>query len=151
RAACDELGLPVWHDPHNADPAFARARVRAAMPVLTDALGDDLPDNLARTAALVADDNRALDSWAASVAAEAVDGDEVNVAALQDVPRAVRTRVLRAWALARGVPGDNLFYVHIDAMDALTVRWRGQGPVHLPSGARASRRAGRLRIEAPEG
>ena len=53
RAACAELGLRPWQDPHNADPAYARSRVRAALPVLVEALGADLVDNLARTAALV--------------------------------------------------------------------------------------------------
>ena len=28
RAACADLGLAVWDDPHNADPAFTRVRVR---------------------------------------------------------------------------------------------------------------------------
>ena len=27
--ACQALGLAPWHDPHNCDPAYARARVRA--------------------------------------------------------------------------------------------------------------------------
>src|SRR6201996_1717126 len=36
-AACRALGLTPWADPHNADPAYARARVRStAMPALVD-------------------------------------------------------------------------------------------------------------------
>ena len=41
-----------WEDPHNADPAYARSRVRAtALPALVDALGPGVVANLARTAA----------------------------------------------------------------------------------------------------
>ena len=40
RDACAALGLQPWDDPHNSDPAYARARVRhQVMPVLEAALG----------------------------------------------------------------------------------------------------------------
>src|SRR5204862_3332712 len=49
RAACAELGLTPWEDPHNADPSFSRARVRAAIPVLVATPGGDAGANLARS------------------------------------------------------------------------------------------------------
>jgi len=141
RAACVELGLAPWEDPHNVDPAYSRARVRAALPVLAEILGPDLVPNLARTARLVAADVAALDALAAAV--DLAPG-VLSIAELAGLPAAVRTRVLRAFALRLGAPGGALSSAHIDALDALVTAWRGQGPVALPGGIEVSRRAGWL-------
>jgi tRNA(Ile)-lysidine synthase len=153
RAACAALGLDAWEDPHNTDPAYARARVRmTALPALVDALGDRVVDNLARTAAQVADDNAALDQWASRALAKARGGDgTLAVAALRDLPDAVRTRVLHAWARELGTPGAALSHRHVAAMDALVTDWRGQGPTHLPGGRTVRRHAGRLLADGPGG
>jgi len=141
RAACDELGLTPWDDPHNSDPAYSRARVRAALPVLAEILGPDVVRNLARTAGLVAQDVAALDALAAAVT---VGAGGLEVAELAALVPAVRTRVLRAFALRLGAPGGALSSKHIDALDALVMDWRGQGPVALPGGIEVSRRGARL-------
>jgi len=48
-AACADAGLEPWDDPWNADPAYARARVRAAvLPVLEAELGPGIAEALAR-------------------------------------------------------------------------------------------------------
>lgn len=140
-AACRELDLPVWHDPHNDDPAYTRSRLRAAMPVLTRTLGDRLVANLARTAELVAADSAALDDWAGERlrVGRAADPARLDIARFVDLPRAVRTRVWRQWLLANGAEPDGLSYVHIMAVDALVVSWRGQGPVAVPGGGRVCR------------
>src|SRR4051794_21942057 len=53
-AACAALGLDVWDDPHNVDPAFARSRIRAdVMPALEAALGPGSAEALARSAELL--------------------------------------------------------------------------------------------------
>ncbi|MER6596620.1 tRNA lysidine(34) synthetase TilS, partial [Micromonospora purpureochromogenes] len=149
RKACAALGLTPWEDPHNADPSYARARVRAdVLPVLLRALGPGVLDNLARTARLVAADTAALDDLAAAALAaptgvRAVDG-ELSVAALAALAPAVRTRVLHAWALELGASGGALSHRHVAALDALVTDWRGQGATHLPGGLRVIRRAGRL-------
>nr|WP_306687201.1 tRNA lysidine(34) synthetase [Corynebacterium xerosis] len=63
-AVCDELGLEPWHDPHNADPRFARVRARAtALPMLEELLGPGIAENLARTADLLRADARASMPW----------------------------------------------------------------------------------------
>ncbi|WP_329019518.1 tRNA lysidine(34) synthetase TilS [Micromonospora rifamycinica] len=70
RGACAALGLVPWQDPHNTDPSYARARVRAdALPALVAALGVGVRDNLARTARLLAADTAALDDLAAAALA----------------------------------------------------------------------------------
>jgi tRNA(Ile)-lysidine synthase len=137
--ACQALGLAVWSDPHNADPAFTRARVReGALPALVDALGPGVPEALARTAALLRADADALDGWAAAVA------DPAAVAALAALPAAVRTRVLRRAAIAAGVPAGPLTARHVRAIEALVTEWHGQGPVSLPGGLVAERSYDRL-------
>jgi tRNA(Ile)-lysidine synthase len=65
RRACTAMGLPVWDDPHNADPSFTRVRVRrAALPALEAALGPGVAAALARTARMLREDADALDAWA---------------------------------------------------------------------------------------
>ncbi|GIJ51803.1 tRNA(Ile)-lysidine synthase [Virgisporangium aliadipatigenens] len=142
RAACLALGLTPWDDPHNADPAFARARVRGALPTLVHTLGPKVIDNLARAAALIAADNAALDALAARAAEAARDGDGLSAATLAAEPAATRTRVLRLYAAELGAKA--LSQRHIAALDALVCQWRGQGPVALPGGIRVARRDGRL-------
>jgi tRNA(Ile)-lysidine synthase len=64
RKACMVQSLPVWDDPHNADPAYTRSRVRhEALPALEKALGKGVVEALARTAQLSRDDADALDAW----------------------------------------------------------------------------------------
>jgi tRNA(Ile)-lysidine synthase len=135
-AACAALGLEPWHDPHNNDPAYARSRVRE----LVATLGPGVVGNLARTAALIAADNEALDALAAMV--DVAGG--VDVATVAALSAAVRTRVLHRWARTLGVSGSALSSRHVAALDALVTRWHGQGPVSLPGGVQVARRAGRL-------
>ncbi|MEH0841398.1 tRNA lysidine(34) synthetase TilS [Micromonospora sp. CPCC 205711] len=146
RKACAALGLTPWEDPHNADPAYARARVRAdVLPVLVRTLGPGVLDNLARTARLVAADTAALDDLAAAALAAAGDaGPGLSITTLAALPEAVRTRVLHAWARELGAPPAALSHRHVAALDALVTEWRGQGAVHLPGAIRVVRREGSL-------
>jgi tRNA(Ile)-lysidine synthase len=67
REACTAQGLEPWDDPHNADPVYARARVRhQAMPALEEALGPGVAAALARSAAQLSADCDALDALAAA-------------------------------------------------------------------------------------
>ena len=64
-AACAELGLEPWQDPHNRDFRFARARVRhQALPTLEAALGPGVAEALARTASQLRADTECLDDLA---------------------------------------------------------------------------------------
>jgi tRNA(Ile)-lysidine synthase len=145
-AACTVLKLEPWQDPHNTDPAYARARVRALLASLVDTLGDGVVDNLARTAGLVAQDTAALDALAAEILAVAGDGGSLAIPMLADLPDALRTRVLHGFALAVGSPGGALGHRHVAALDALVTNWHGQGPVALPGGIQVSRLGDQLRI-----
>jgi tRNA(Ile)-lysidine synthase len=147
-AACRALGLAFWQDPHNTDPAFTRARVRHdVLPVLEKHLGPGVADALARTARLLRDDADALDDLADEAMVRSARGP--GVLAVDDLlaqPAAVRRRVLRRTALEAGCPAAELFLVHVDALDALVVQWRGQRQIHLPGHVGAKRSGGELRI-----
>ena len=145
RKACAALGVAAWEDPHNSDPAYSRARVRAdALPALIAALGPGVIANLARTAALVAADVELLDSLAAAALDAARTPTGLSVAALADLPGAIRTRVLHAWARELGAPGAAMSHRHVAALDALVTGWHGQGPTSLPDGIVVARSEGAL-------
>jgi tRNA(Ile)-lysidine synthase len=144
--ACLAEGVVPWRDPHNADPAFTRSRVRhQLLPAIREALGPGMPEALARTARMLRDDTEALDHWAARALEECrhpLGGLDAN--RLAALPTAVRRRVIRLAALGSGAPAGTLAAVHIEAVDALITNWRGQGPLHLPGPVVVHRSDGRL-------
>ena len=151
RHACLTMGLRPWDDPHNQDPAYARARVRAdVLPALETGLGPGMAAALARTARMLRDDADALDDWAARALEEAGGLDEtggtdaLDVHVLAELPRAVRTRVLHRTAIAAGSPPGTLAAVHVEAVDALVTAWHGQSHVDLPGRVRVWRRYEKL-------
>jgi tRNA(Ile)-lysidine synthase len=152
RDACAAQGLDVWDDPHNADPAYGRVRVRhRVLPVLEAELGPGMAAALARTAGLLRDDADALDEWAARAAEAAAHPDGgLDAKALAELPRAVRTRVLRAAALAAGSPATDLTAAHVTAVDGLVTAWRGQRRIDLPGPVTARRHDGRIVFAAAE-
>jgi tRNA(Ile)-lysidine synthase len=148
-AACARLGLTPWTDPHNADPRFTRVRLRTeVLPLLEDVLFGGVAEALARTAAQVREDNDALDALARAILHTAQADEGLDVAALTDVPAAVRRRALRCWLLARGV--RELTDPQLRAADDLVGRWRGQGGVWLPGGLVVRRAHGRLLLDRPD-
>ena len=150
RAACAALGLTPWEDPHNGDHAYARARVRSALPVLVDALGADVVDNLARTAGMLAADTALLDRMAAEALDRAAEDDGcLRIEPLRQLPDPIRTRVLHAWAKRLGVPGAALSHRHVAALDALATGAPGRGPTALPGGVLIGRRGERLFVDRP--
>ncbi|MEU4463642.1 tRNA lysidine(34) synthetase TilS [Streptomyces sp. NPDC024017] len=148
RKACMVQSLPVWDDPHNADPAYTRSRLRhEGLPALEKALGKGVVEALARTAQLSRDDADALDSWAGQAEATVRDAAGLlECAKLYALPPAVRRRILRRAAIAAGAPAGSLFARHIEEIDRLITGWRGQGAINLPGKVVARRQGGRLVI-----
>jgi tRNA(Ile)-lysidine synthase len=149
RQACLDEGFTPWEDPANADARFTRSRVRhTVLPALEAELGPGVAAALARTARAARDDADALDEIAS--AADPFVAGEASIAVLADAVPALRRRWLRRAALAVGCSASALNAGHVDAVEALIMDWRGQGPVHLPGGATARRTCGRL-VLAPAG
>jgi tRNA(Ile)-lysidine synthase len=148
RKACMVQSLPVWDDPHNADPAYTRSRLRhEGLPALEKALGKGVVEALARTAQLSRDDADALDTWAADAdAAVRDDAGQLQCSKLYALPPAVRRRVLRRAVIDAGAPAGSLFARHVEEVDRLITSWRGQGAINLPGRVEARRQGGRLVI-----
>lgn len=144
-AACAELGLPVWDDPHNVDPRFTRVRLRReVLPLLEDVLAGGVAAALARTAAQLRDDVDALDAVTAELLAAAQDGATLRLDAVTGHPQALRRRLLRAWLGAAGVTG--LTDEHLRAADLLAGRGPDRGGVAVPGGLELVRERGRLSL-----
>lgn len=155
-----------------ADDAPLRSRVRdRVLPLLERELGPGVAEALARTAALLREDAGTLDALADALLAAAsrpltddvvaavrerylqapvpVSGTDdglvvLDVGTLARAPAGVRSRALRAAAVAAGGRAGDVRAEHVAVLDGLVTGWRGQGPVPLPGGAAAVRACGRL-------
>jgi len=138
-AACAELGLTPWQDPHNLDKRFTRTRLRTeVLPLLEDVLGGGVAEALSRTATALREDTETLDELAHRALAEAGGGGGVlDAARLVALPEAIRRRVIRGWLLAGGASG--LTDKQIRGVDTLVTAWRGQGGVAVGSPLRSQR------------
>jgi tRNA(Ile)-lysidine synthase len=146
--ACRELSLEFWSDPHNFDNEFTRVRVRReVIPYLEEKLDPGISRALVRSAALLRDDADALDSWAEREMV-GVDLTDLDCQHLSRLPRAIRTRILRAAALTAGVTPGTLTFEQIGAMDALISAWSGQGELALSGGVKVERISGRLSLSS---
>lgn len=149
-AACAELGLSPWHDPHNTDRRFTRVRLRTeVLPLLEDVLGGGVAESLARTAAALREDTETLDAIAHDVLSGCTPGAGLAITDLIGLPASVRRRVIRGWLLTGGATG--LTDKQIRGIDVLVTGWRGQGGVAVGSPLHrerlvAVRRDGRLEL-----
>ena len=149
-AACAAAGLDPWTDPHNADPGFARVRVRdRVLPVLEAELGPGVAEALARTAEQLREDADAfqdmIDETIEDIVEHAEAGISISVAALAANPAALRNRVIRYVV-------DSEFGVSLSRTQTLEVArlatdWTGQGPIDLP-GCLARRVGARIEVVA---
>lgn len=149
--------LPVLEE--TLGPGVAEALGRSADQLRDDA---DLLDTLAAelleracevAAAHAAESPEDPDRPAALKAAGAATGERdaehaLDAGVLERAHPALRRRALRLAALAVGCPPSDTTTRHVDALDALVVSWRGQGPADLPGGARARRACGSLFLRA---
>jgi tRNA(Ile)-lysidine synthase len=146
--ACKEAKLNPWSDPHNENENFSRVRVRnKVLPVMESEIGPGIAAALSRSAAILRDDADALDEMAQAVISR-VDLKDLDCAALAELPRAIRSRVLRAAIYAAGAPGGSLSADHLASVEAMVTSWRGQGEASLPGGVKVARISGRLSLLA---
>ena len=144
--ACTEAGIEYWNDPHNENHEFSRVRVRReVLPVMEEQIGPGIAAALARSAALLRDDADALDAIA-SAEISRHNLTDLACSALEHLPRAIRTRILRSAIYAAGSPSGSISADHIGAVEALVTSWHGQGLVSLPGGVKVERISGRLSL-----
>jgi tRNA(Ile)-lysidine synthase len=137
-AACAELGLTPWHDPHNSDRRFTRTRLRTeVLPLLEQVLGGGVAEALARTAIALREDTDTLDELASHALADVSTGEGLDAEPLRVLPDAIRRRVIRNWLLAGGACG--LTDKQIRGVDTLVSAWHGQGGVAVGSPLRQQR------------
>ena len=126
RASLAAYGIEPHEDPMNDDERFSRVRIRhSVLPVLEAELGGHISDQLVRGAELFRDDTDALDAMA-------IDAATLNLDELAALPRALRTRVIRAALLEHGCLSPEKD--HIDAVEHLALEPRAHGPVRVPGG-----------------
>jgi tRNA(Ile)-lysidine synthase len=143
---CEELKLQYWSDPHNENPEFSRVRVRTeALPILEKSIGPGIAEALARSAHLLRDDADALDHWAKREEIH-LDLSNLDCEHLQGLPRAIRSRVIRAAIYAAGAPTGMVTMEHVSGVEALISAWSGQGALNLPGGVKVERISGRLSL-----
>jgi len=149
-AACMELGLDAWHDPHNSDRRFTRVRLRhEVLPLMEEVLGGGVAEALARTATALRDDTALIDSLIEKAMTTCATADGLDAAVLAGLAGPVRRGVIRSWLIAGGAIG--LTDKQIRGVDGLVTAWRGQGGVAVGSALRrqrliAGRRAGLLTL-----
>ena len=161
---CRLHDLEWWEDPMNSDLSLLRSRVRhRALPLLREILGEQIDQNLARTAELVRPDVDHLDAEAkALLAGLRRDGGELaeqgdllllDAHALAATAQPLRTRILRdaTRSAERAAPPTeasastkSLLRRQVLAIDALVVSWHGQAAVSVPGRIEVARRDGLL-------
>ena len=145
----DVIGMKAWQDPANFDNQYLRVKVRQElMPKLIEVLGEGAISSLDKTSQLLRLDNQALDDLAQKFvdAQDDVKKNGLKVKELENLPEAIRTRVLKICAVASGVHPGPFSFEHIEAIDALVKNWHGQGNVDLPGFIQATRVDGSLRF-----
>jgi tRNA(Ile)-lysidine synthase len=134
-AICAFYGLEPWHDPTNADPAFARSRVRfEVLPQLEDQLGPGIARALARTAQILGQDADLLEQLSREAYASLGSTDDDGAVLLPEdglraLPAALRQRVLALAALELGAFQPS--FERLRAAEALLDRKGSAGPVQL--------------------
>nr|WP_231745588.1 tRNA lysidine(34) synthetase TilS [Arthrobacter sp. EpRS71] len=132
---CEVEELNPWHDPSNADPAYARSRTRVeVMPVLEEKLGPGVAESLARTAAILQQDADFLEDLANETYLSLVQREGRDAwlpeDAVRELPAALRFRVIAK--AAADVGGQQPGYGRLHAAEALLRRQGSAGPVELP-------------------
>jgi tRNA(Ile)-lysidine synthase len=130
-------GLDCREDTSNLDRGFTRNRLRHdVLPVVRDQLNPNLVETLARTAAILRDEDAFMDAATRRAfvdsASSSPDGVRLSVSALAAAHPAVRRRLIRlAYEHARG-DTDNLTSAHVASVLSLLEDGKSGREMHLP-------------------
>ena len=134
QAACTELGLTPWQDPHNSDSRFRRVRIRQdVLPLLGAVIGGDAVPAIAQAGARVAKQQQERE-LASSLPLRTA-----------DLPETVRHELIAA--LLR-TTGARVSVHHIGEIDRLLTDWHGQGPLDVGGGLVALRVADAVIVQS---
>jgi tRNA(Ile)-lysidine synthase len=149
RAMVSEAGLPFRDDPTNADPLYARNRIRnEVLPVLRE-LNPAVEEVIAETQAELAEEGEALEALAAEAlrGAGAETGGVIGAEALAELPPALRRLALRSLAERVGGRPVPLGRARAAAIWRLAQRPEG-GVIELGGGIEAQVEHGHIRFTA---
>jgi tRNA(Ile)-lysidine synthase len=142
-AYCASQGVQYRRDEMNTDENFARVRTRLRLLPLMESFNPRVIEALTRTAELLREDSRALESAAERLLElSTLSGSKkqtLSTDLLAAARPALRRRALRRWL--SGQRGDlrRLEMAHIRAVEGLLIGDRGGRVVELPGGATVSR------------
>jgi len=147
-AYCRARGIEFRRDEMNEDEAFARVRVRRQLLPMMRSFNLRITEALARTAELLRDDSRALDSAAQRLLElstnDSVKPHQLRTDLLAEAPPALRRRALRLWLAQRRGDLRRMEMVHLRAVENLVTQNRGGRTIELPGGSTVSRKSGLL-------
>jgi tRNA(Ile)-lysidine synthase len=138
-ALCRAEGLQIAHDDSNDDRRFRRNRVRhELLPLMNDLAERDMAPILARTAALLRDDDALLDRMSDDI-------DPTDARSLASAPLPLAARAIRRWLEHGGYPPDTGTVVRV--LDVAAGRSRR---CDVGGGRYVSRHAQRLVLHEPD-
>lgn len=152
---CHARRVEFCVDEMNADERFARVRVRRKLLPLLQTFNPRIVETLARTADLLREDARALQTEAAILLDEARspgedDSSTLSVAALSFALPAVRRRALRLWIERERGSLRRLDRIHLMNVEKLLAGGRGRRTIELPGGGRVEQRGQKLYFRQAE-
>ena len=140
---CALRGVEFRRDEMNADESFARVRARLRLLPLMESFNPRVIETLSRTAELLREDSRALESAAQRLLELSnVDGSgkkTLSTDLLAAARPALRRRALRRWLAEQRGDLRRLELVHIRAVENLLLGDHGGRMVELPGGSTVSR------------
>jgi tRNA(Ile)-lysidine synthase len=145
-AHCESRGLAWREDDSNADPSFARARVREGLLALLREIAPGAERTVAETAALLRDEAELLDAVVDEAVGRLAPAGAVDLAALEREPVALRRLLLRA--LAERAAGGAHPLAREDVDRILALGRSGSHSLDLGGGLRAVAEYGTLRFAA---
>jgi tRNA(Ile)-lysidine synthase len=149
---CRARGIEFRQDEMNEDETFARVRVRRQLLPMMRSFNPRITEALTRTAELLRDDSRALDTAAQRLlelsTEKSAKRHQLRTDLLADAPPALRRRALRLWLEHRRGDLRRLEMVHVRSIENLVTQNRGGRTVELPGGSTVSRKSGLLTFNA---
>src|SRR5262249_48100832 len=141
-------------DEMNRDESFARVRIRRQLLPQLQTYNPKLVEALARTTAILREDNRALDIAAAGLLESWQDvertrqktamGSSLRISAMQGSMPSLRRRALRLWLATLRGNLRRLEHAHIRNIENLLTSTKSGREVELPGGSRILRSGGFL-------